>query len=157
MILNHAIQIFVSGDGNGMILNHAIQIFVSGVTPVASDLIPTGVVAPVARTPFDFHIPAMPGAHIVEVEGGYDINYVLDGAADGKGVQKVAMVNKADSGWVMELWANQPGLQFCTGNFLKGDEGKGGTVYAKHGGLCLEMQVYPDAVHKLGFHAKERR
>jgi aldose 1-epimerase len=87
-------------------------------------LIPTGVVAPVAGTPFDFRTPAAPGAMIAEVEGGYDINYVLDGVPeDGQGVRKVAVVSEATSGRVMELWADQPGVQFYTGNFLKGDEG----------------------------------
>jgi aldose 1-epimerase len=87
-------------------------------------LIPTGVVAPVAGTPFDFRAPAAPGAMIAEVEGGYDINYVLDGVAeDGQGVRMVAVVSEATSGRVIELWADQPGVQFYTGNFLKGDEG----------------------------------
>jgi aldose 1-epimerase len=76
---------------------------------------------------------------------------VLDGAADGQGVRKVVVVSEPDSGRVMELWGDQPGLQFYTGNFLKGDVGKGGAVYAKHGGMCLETQDYPDAVHEPGF------
>ncbi|KAJ1296920.1 hypothetical protein BS78_01G338800 [Paspalum vaginatum] len=139
------------GHGNGTVLAHAVQIFASAVTPVGAGLIPTGAVAPVAGTPFDFRAPAPPGARIAEVEGGYDINYVLDGETDGQRVRKVAVVSEADSGRVMELWADQPGLQFYTGNFLKGDAGKGGAVYAKHGGLCLETQDYPDAVHEPNF------
>ena len=83
--------------------------------------------------------------------GGYDINYVLDGAADGQGVRKVAVVSEASTGRVMELWGDQPGVQFYTGNFLKSDEGKGGARYVKHGGMCLETQDYPDAVHNPEF------
>ncbi|XP_034584973.1 uncharacterized protein [Setaria viridis] len=135
----------------------AVEIFASAVTPVAGDLIPTSAVAPVAGTPFDFRVPAAPGARIAEVEGGYDVSYVLDGAADGQGVRKVAVVSDADSGRVMELWADQPGLQFYTGNFLKGDEGKGSTIYAKHGRLCRETQDYPDAMHEPGFPAEVYR
>ncbi|XP_047084458.1 galactose mutarotase-like [Lolium rigidum] len=140
------------GHGRGTILDHSVQIFASAVTPVGAHLIPTGAVTPVAGTPYDFRTPAAPGAHIAEVEGGYDINYVLDGAeVDGQGVRKVAVVSEATSGRVMELWGDQPGVQFYTGNFLKGDEGKGGAVYAKHGGMCLETQDYPDAVHNAKF------
>uniref|UniRef100_A0ACD5WYZ4 Uncharacterized protein n=1 Tax=Avena sativa TaxID=4498 RepID=A0ACD5WYZ4_AVESA len=92
------------GHGQGTILNHSVQIFAFAVTPVGDDLIPTGAVTPVAGTPFDFRAPAPPGAHIAEVEGGYDINYVLDGAGiDGQGVRKVAVVSEATSGRVMEL------------------------------------------------------
>uniref|UniRef100_A0A804LL28 Aldose 1-epimerase n=1 Tax=Zea mays TaxID=4577 RepID=A0A804LL28_MAIZE len=76
------------GHGNGTVLRHAVQIFASAVTPVGRGLIPTGAVTPVAGTPFDFRAPAAPGAHIAEVEGGYDINYVLDGETDGQGVRK---------------------------------------------------------------------
>uniref|UniRef100_A0A3B6GYP1 Aldose 1-epimerase n=1 Tax=Triticum aestivum TaxID=4565 RepID=A0A3B6GYP1_WHEAT len=140
------------GHGRGTVLDHSVQIFASAVTPVGGDLIPTGAVTPVAGTPFDFRAPAAPGARIAEVEGGYDINYVLDGRdADGQGVRKVAVVSEATSGRVMELWGDQPGVQFYTGNFLKGDEGKGGAVYEKHGGLCLETQDFPDAVHNPKF------
>jgi aldose 1-epimerase len=139
-------------DSGETILNHTVQIMASAVTPVGADLIPTGVVAPVAGTPFDFRTPAAPGAMIAEVEGGYDINYVLDGVAeDGQGVRKVAVVSEATSGRVIELWADQPGVQFYTGNFLKGDEGKDGVRYPKYGGLCLESQDYPDAVHNPAF------
>ncbi|KAF0911830.1 hypothetical protein E2562_012318 [Oryza meyeriana var. granulata] len=139
------------GHGRGTILDHSVQIFASAVTPVGADLIPTGAVAPVSGTPFDFRAPAAPGARIADVPGGYDINYVVDGEADGQGVRKVAVVSEATSGRVLELWSDQPGVQFYTGNFLKGDEGKGGARYVKHGGLCLETQDYPDAVHNPKF------
>ncbi|KAF2939479.1 hypothetical protein DAI22_03g198300 [Oryza sativa Japonica Group] len=140
------------GHGNGTILDHSVQIFASAVTPVGAGLIPTGAVSPVSGTPFDFRAPAAPGARIADVPGGgYDINYVLDGEADGQGVRKVAVVSEPTSGRVLELWSDQPGLQFYTGNFLKGDEGKGGARYVKHGGLCLETQDYPDAVHNAKF------
>ena len=143
------------GHGRGTVLDHSVQIFASAITPVrGGDLIPTGAVTPVAGTPFDFRTApgTTPGKRIAEVEGGYDINYVLDGEGmDGQRVRKVAVVSEATSGRVMELWADQPGVQFYTGNFLKGDEGKGGAVYVKHGGMCLETQDFPDAVHNPEF------
>ncbi|CAN6300725.1 unnamed protein product [Urochloa humidicola] len=147
------------GHGNGDILGHSVQIMASAVTPVdaGGELIPTGAVTPVAGTAFDFRSPAAAGGRIGEVEGGYDINYVLDGEVDGQGVRKAAVVSEEGSGRVMELWANQPGLQFYTGNFLKGDVGKGGAVYAKHAGMCLETQDFPDAVHEPGFPAEVYR
>ncbi|GJN31637.1 hypothetical protein PR202_gn00069 [Eleusine coracana subsp. coracana] len=141
------------GHGSGAtILNHAVRIVASAVTPVTpGDLIPTGKIMPVVDTPFDFREPAAVGSRIEKVKGGYDINYVLDGEADGQGVRKVAVVSEETSGRVMELWADQPGVQFYSGNFLKGDEGKDGARYHKYAGLCLETQDFPDAVHNPGF------
>lgn len=75
----------------------------------------------------------------------------MDSTPDELGLRKVAVVEESRSGRVMELWANQPGVQFYTGNFLNGTEGKGWAKYMQHDGLCLETQDYPDAVHHANF------
>lgn len=71
------------------------------------------------------------------------MNYVVNG----HGMRKVAIVKDEGSGRKFELWANQPGVQFYTGNFLDHVEGKGGVIYKKYGGLCLETQGFPDSVN----------
>ncbi|XP_072980637.1 uncharacterized protein [Typha angustifolia] len=141
----------LAGHASGSILNHKVQIFASDVTPVDDELIPTGEIKPVSGTPFDFQTPTTVGSRIAHVKGGYDINYVLDSPVDGKGMRKVAVVEDLKSGRVMELWANQPGVQFYTGNMLKDQKGKGGATYEQHAGLCLETQDYPDALHHSNF------
>ena len=129
------------------ILSHTVQIFASSITPVDDTLIPTGEITPVSNTPFDFLQPKPAGSHIANVTGGYDINYVLDSNTDSKGVRKVAVVEDGRSGRTLELWSDQPGVQFYTANFLKDVKGKGGVVYGEHAALCLETQGFPDAVN----------
>ncbi|KAG0492619.1 hypothetical protein HPP92_006017 [Vanilla planifolia] len=79
------------------------------------------------------------------------MNFVVDGGEKGVGLKKVAIVKDGKSGRRMELWANQPGVQFYTGNFLDHVEGKGGVIYEKHDGLCLETQGFPDSVNHPNF------
>ncbi|ONK65236.1 uncharacterized protein A4U43_C07F35070 [Asparagus officinalis] len=126
------------------ILSHIIQIFASHITPVDETLIPTGEIAPITNTSFDFLQPK-------PVTRGYDINYVLDSVIDAKGMRKVSVVEDDISGRVMELWSNQAGVQFYTGSFLEGVKGKNGAVYGNYGGLCLETQGFPDAVNHAEF------
>ncbi|KAK8951133.1 hypothetical protein KSP39_PZI003011 [Platanthera zijinensis] len=135
----------LGGHTSGSTLSHTVQIFASHVTPTDDELIPTGAILPVAGTPFDFLEPRAVGSRIGEVKrGGYDINY----AVDGEGMRKVAAVKDGASGRGMEVWANQPGVQFDTGNFLgRVKQGKGGAVYQNHDGLCLEPQGFPDSVN----------
>ncbi|KAJ4753439.1 Aldose 1-epimerase [Rhynchospora pubera] len=141
----------LGGHSSGNILNHRVQIFASHITPVDSELIPTGEIASVDNTPFDFRKPMTVGSRISQLKGGYDHNYVVDSTPDELGLRRVAVVEESQSGRVMELWANQPGVQFYTGNFLNGTEGKGGAKYMQHAALCLETQDYPDAVHHPNF------
>ncbi|XP_008811569.3 galactose mutarotase-like [Phoenix dactylifera] len=137
----------LGGHDSGTILKHSVQIFASHITPVDKNLIPTGEIEPVAGTPYDFREPMTVASRIDHVPGGYDINYVLDAPTDVQGVRKVAIVEDCESGRVLELWTNQPGVQFYTGNFLKDEKGKGGHYYKQHDGLCLETQNFPDAVN----------
>uniref|UniRef100_A0A6V7QVW7 Aldose 1-epimerase n=1 Tax=Ananas comosus var. bracteatus TaxID=296719 RepID=A0A6V7QVW7_ANACO len=128
-----------------------VQIFGSHITPIDGNLIPTREIAPVEGTPYDFREPRTVGSGIDNVPGGYDINYVLDGPADGQGVKKVAVVEEPRSGRVLELWSNQPGVQFYTANFIHHVLGKEGHYYEQHSALCLKTQDFPDAIHHPNF------
>ncbi|KAK1289945.1 hypothetical protein QJS10_CPB18g01330 [Acorus calamus] len=137
----------LAGHSSGPILSHSVQLFASHITPVDSILIPTGDIAPVSGTPYDFNEPNTVGSRISQLSNGYDINYVLNSPRDAKGVRKAAVVKDDKSGRTMELWTDQIGLQFYTGNALTDVVGKGGAVYKAHAGLCLETQGFPDAVN----------
>ncbi|XVE83818.1 hypothetical protein DITRI_Ditri16bG0117900 [Diplodiscus trichospermus] len=139
----------LGNHASGDILSEEIQIFASHYTPVDSQLIPTGKLLPVKGTPYDFLKPNTIGSRIKELPKGYDINYALDGPP-GK-LKKVAVVKDKKFGRVMELFANQPGVQFYTGNMIKNVKGKGGFVYKAHAGLCLETQGFPDSVNHPNF------
>lgn len=140
----------LGGHNSGDILSNEIQIFGSHITTVDSNLIPTGKIAPVKGTPYDFLKPYIIGSKIKDLPSGYDINYVLDGVA-GHEMKRAAVVHEKKSGRVLELLTNAPGLQFYTGNFLKDVKGKGGYVYQQHGALCLETQAFPDSVNHPNF------
>ena len=119
-------------------------------TPVDAGLIPTGELKPVAGSPMDFTKPTAIGARLAQVPGGYDHNFVLS-KRPGQ-VELAARVYDPRSGRVMAIFTDQPGIQFYSGNFLDGSvKGKGGVVYQKHGGFCLETQHYPDSPNKPSF------
>ncbi|MCU1262580.1 MAG: aldose epimerase [Bryobacterales bacterium] len=135
--------------GSPDILKHEVTLHASRYTPVDAGLIPTGELAPVKGTPLDFTQPHAIGERIdapneqLKLGGGYDHNYVIDSKS---GLAKAAEVYEPSTGRVLEVWTTQPGIQFYSGNFLDGTlKGKGGQVYAKHAGLCLETQHYPDS------------
>ena len=146
----------LAGNAQRDILGHVLQLEASRYTPVDSTLIPTGEIAPVAGTPFDFRTATAIGARIGEADqqlrfgGGYDHNFVFD--RRGTGVQHVARVVEPTSGRTLDLYTDQPGVQFYTGNFLDGSvRGKGGRVYAHRFAFCLETQHFPDSPNKPGF------
>ena len=132
------------------ILNHSVVIFADSITPVNNELIPTGEIAPVKGTAFDFTTPHRIGERIDKVEGGYDHNFVL---SKSKGVfGAVAEVSDSVSGRLLQMYSSEPGVQFYTGNFLDGTlTGHNNTVYNKHWGFCLEAQHYPDSPNKPNF------
>lgn len=147
----------LAGQGNGDILNHSIQIMSEKTTPVDTTLIPTGELKDVAGTPFDFTAPHKIGERIndtsdeqIKFGGGYDHNFVVDGQAGS--LRPAARVTEPTSGRAMEVLTTEPGVQFYTGNFLDGTlTGKGGKVYQKRFGLCLETQHFPDSPNKPQF------
>lgn len=146
----------LSGGSAPTILNHKVQIKSSEITPVDSNLIPTGKMMKVKDTPFDFNKLTAIGARIdaddeqIKFGGGYDHNWVLRGS---KGVlRNVANVHEPKSGRFMEVWTTEPGIQFYTGNFLDGTlVGHGGRKYAKRSGFCLETQHFPDSINQPSF------
>ncbi|VVB04499.1 unnamed protein product [Arabis nemorensis] len=135
---------------SGDVLSHKIQLLAGKITPVDEKLIPTGEITSIEGTPYDFLQPRSIGSRIKELPGGYDINYVIDGTA-GKHLRKTAVVSEEVTGRKMELWTNQPGVQFYTSNMMIRVVGKGKAVYKKYGGLCLESQGFPDSVNHKNF------
>jgi aldose 1-epimerase len=147
----------LSGDFNNTILDEKLVIEADSFTPVDGTLIPTGEIAPVENTPMDFRTPTPIGLHInddyqqLKYGRGYDHNWVLNNYKKGV-VRKVASLYDSKSGRFMEVYTDQPGLQFYSGNFLDGTiSGKGGVVYKHRTALCLEAQHYPDSPNKSNF------
>lgn len=142
----------LAGHNSGNILDHSIQIWGSHITPVDSNTVPTGEIMPVKGTPFDFTSEKRIGDRIHEVGLGYDHNYVLDcGEERPDGLKHAAKLKDPSSSRVLDLWSNAPGMQFYTGNYVNGIVGKGGAVYGKHAGVCLETQGFPNAVNQENF------
>jgi aldose 1-epimerase len=151
--LAHHSYFNLGGHASGDILGHEVEIMAKNYTPTDATLIPTGKIAPVAGTPFDFTKPTAIGAHIKEIDAkpqGYDLNYALDGKAGGTPFL-AARVTEPKSGRTLEVLTNEPGLQFYSGNFLDAtNTGKGGAVYKQYNGFCMEAQKFPDAINKVG-------
>lgn len=141
----------LSAGASPDILSHQVMINAAQYTPVDAGLIPTGELAPVDHTPFDFRTPTAIGARIGDpnpqlvLGKGYDHNFVLTRLNAGD-LELAARVVEPTSGRVLEVLTTQPGLQFYSGNFLDGTiTGKGGVKYAQRSGFCLETQHFPDS------------
>jgi aldose 1-epimerase len=147
-LTNHA-YFNLAGEGAGDILSHKALLHASSYVAVDESLIPTGVLASVQNTPFDFRIAKPVNRDLAAAGGGYDHCFVVDG--DGGTLRPCAEVSEPRSGRTMRVFTTQPGLQFYTGNFLDGVIGKAGSVYGKHAGFCLETQHLPDSPNRKEF------
>ncbi len=139
--------------GRSSITDHVLQLDCTHYTPGDSTLIPTGKVAPVKNTPFDFSNPQVIGKEIhllTEGMGGYDDNFCIPDA-DGT-LKRIGEVYEPTSGRVMQVFTTEPGVQFYTGNFLDGSiRSLDGFVFEKRSGFCLETQRFPDAPNQPDF------
>lgn len=159
--------------GKGDILGDVLQIDADQFTPIDETLIPTGQISPVAGTPFDFRKPTPIGQRINQDDqqlrfgNGFDHNWVLHTASARDcvptGIAKVcglirpavrlnATVREPETGRVLEVLSDQPGLQFYSGNFLDGSlKSKDGGTYVFRSGFCLEAQHFPDSPNHPNF------
>ncbi len=147
------------GEGEGTIYDHILTLNADAYTPTDAGQIPTGEIASVAGTPFDFRVPKMigPGQRSADPQivmaKGYDHNFVLNrgGLSDGE-LGFAARVYEPRSGRIMEVWTTEPGVQFYAGNVLDTTlVGASGRLYRQSDGLALETQHFPDSPNQPGF------
>ena len=142
----------LAGHTSTSVLDHELTIYADHYTPVRTNLIPTGEIVEVDRTPFDFRTPAPLAQRVGEnheqlrAAGGFDHNFVL--IRDGATLVRAAELRDPSSGRVLEIATTEPGLQFYAGHMLDGTaRGAYGRVLERHAGLCLETQHFPDSPH----------
>jgi aldose 1-epimerase len=153
----------LSGDPNTTILDHLLFLDANNYTPTNAELIPTGKIEKVAKTPMDFTTPTVIGARIddssfeaIQFGNGYDHNYVLNHPGDLN--QVAAKLSSPTTGIAMEVYTTEPGIQFYSGNFLNGSNtGKNGIAYNFRTALCLETQHFPDSPNQKTFPSTELR
>ncbi len=155
--LTHHAMFNLKGAGEGNITDHFLTIYADHITPTDRLQIPTGEIMPVENTPFDFRTPTriadqIDNSHEQIIYGqGYDHNWVITDFVPGQ-TKLVASVYEPSKGRRMEVWSDQPGIQFYSGNFLDDSvRGKSGHIYTYRGAFALETQNFPDAPHHPNF------
>lgn len=154
-LTNH-VYFNLAGEQTESILGHVVTLQASSYLPVDAGMIPTGEVAPVGNTPFDFRAPCRIGERIehpneqLRLAAGYDHNFILDPRTDP--LAPAGLVFEPQSGRLLEFRTTEPGVQFYTGNFINGSEvGKSGHAYGRRSGFCLETQHFPDSPNQPSF------
>jgi aldose 1-epimerase len=140
----------LTGDVSHTILDHTAIIYADHYTPINDDTIPTGEIKAVEGTPFDFTSPVKIGERIAQTAFGYDHNYVLNHY--GQGVRLVAVLSDALSGRQLEVFTDQPGMQFYSGNNLDGTFSTlDGKAIGKQAAVCFETQHFPNSPNEPAF------
>ena len=154
-VLNLTNHSYFNLAGSGSIHGHLIRINADRYTVVDDQAIPSGELRNVAGTEMDLREPTPIGRNIDQVQGlGYDHNYCINQPAPGE-LTLAAEVVEPHSGRTLECWTTEPGVQFYTGNFIDHVHGKGGAVYDKQEGFCLETQHFPDSPNHPRFPSTE--
>eukprot|EP00043_Microstomoeca_roanoka_P010173 m.96859 g.96859 ORF g.96859 m.96859 type:complete len:346 (-) comp14809_c0_seq3:221-1258(-) len=142
----------LAGAGNGDILGHLLHMKSNEYTPSRQDLIPTGQIASVKDTPFDFTTERPVGAANDQVPNGYDINFMVDrSGVQASALALAATVREPTTGRKLTVHTTEPGCQFYVGGFLDGLKGQDGKTYNQYAGFCLETQKPADAIHHPNF------
>ena len=146
----------LNGQGTGKVFNHKLKIYADYFTPMGSSAsIPTGEIRSVKKTPFDFTKEKAIGDDFEKEDRqlkfgtGYDHNFVING--ESHSMRRAAKAKGDNTGIIMELYTNTPGMQLYTANFLLNEKGKGNAVYDKRDAFCLEPQFFPNHINEENF------